>query len=131
LENRLHWAGFREDLPQILAASDVCVHAATAGEGVTGVVREALAMAKPVVVTDVGGNCELVRDSQTGLLVPPRDPEALAQGMLRLVAAPTEAAALGRAGRRLVEEHFSHEVKAARMEQLYLDILQRKGCRRT
>jgi glycosyltransferase involved in cell wall biosynthesis len=131
LENRLHWAGFREDLPQILAASDVCVHAATAGEGVTGVVREALAMAKPVVVTDVGGNRELVRDSQTGLLVPPRDPEALAQGMLRLVAAPTEAAALGRAGRRLVEEHFSHEVKAARMEQLYLDILQRKGCRRT
>jgi glycosyltransferase involved in cell wall biosynthesis len=87
-------------------------------------------MAKPVVVTDVGGNSELVLDNQTGLLVPPRDPAALAQGMLRLIGAPTEAATLGWAGRRLVEAHFSHEVKAARVEELYLDILQRKGCHR-
>lgn len=127
LEHRLRWAGFREDLPQILAAADICVHAATAGEGVTGVVREALAMAKPVVVTDVGGNRELVLDRETGLLVPPRDPEALAQGMLALMRAPAQAAAWGRAGRRLVEQCFSHEVKAERVERLYLDILHRKG----
>jgi len=127
LEHRLRWAGFREDLPQTLAAADICVHAATAGEGVTGVVREALAMAKPVVVTDVGGNRELVLDHETGLLVPPRDPDALAQGMLALMRAPAQAAALGRAGRRLVEQRFSHEVKAERVERLYLDILHRKG----
>jgi glycosyltransferase involved in cell wall biosynthesis len=130
IEKRVRWAGFREDLPQILAAADICVHAATAGEGVTGVVREALAMAKPVVVTDVGGNRELVIDHDTGLLVPPGDAEALAQGILGLMRTPAQAAALGQAGRRLVEQHFSHEVKAERVEALYLDILRRKGYRR-
>jgi glycosyltransferase involved in cell wall biosynthesis len=127
LAGRWRWAGFRDDLPQILAAADVCVHAATAGEGVTGVVREALAMAKPVVATDVGGNRELVRANETGLLVPPRSPEALAEGMLRLLQEPALAAAMGWAGRRLVERCFSHEVKAERMEQLYRAILRRKG----
>jgi glycosyltransferase involved in cell wall biosynthesis len=126
LEGRVRWAGFRDDLPQVLAAADICVHAATAGEGVTGVVREALAMAKPVVVTDVGGNRELVCD-QTGVLVPPRNPQALAQGILGLIGEPERAAALGRAGRRLVERQFSHAAKAERVERLYLDILRRKG----
>jgi glycosyltransferase involved in cell wall biosynthesis len=127
LGNRVRWAGFREDLPQVLAAADLCVHAATAGEGVTGAVREALAMAKPVVVTDVGGNRELVIDGQTGLLVPARDPARLAAGILTLIRQPALAQALGWAGRRMVEGDFSHDVKAQRVEQLYRQILQRKG----
>ena len=127
LGERVRWAGFREDLPQMLAAADICVHAATAGEGVTGVVREALAMAKPVVVTDVGGNRELVIDGETGLLVPPRDPARLAAGILTLMRSPTHARSLGWAGRRMVERSFSHDVKAERVEQLYRQILHRKG----
>jgi glycosyltransferase involved in cell wall biosynthesis len=124
---RVRWAGFRDDLPQIFAASNICVHAATAGEGVTGVVREALAMAKPVVVTDVGGNRELVTDGETGLVVPSHDPTRLAQGMLELLHAPARATAMGWGGRQVVARHFSHDAKAARVEQLYLDILKRKG----
>jgi glycosyltransferase involved in cell wall biosynthesis len=127
LGDRVRWAGFREDLPQMLAAADLCVHAATAGEGVTGAVREALAMAKPVVVTDVGGNRELVIDGQTGLLVPARDPARLAAGILTLIRQPALAQALGWAGRRMVEGDFSHDAKAQRVEQLYQQILQRKG----
>jgi glycosyltransferase involved in cell wall biosynthesis len=127
LGDRVRWAGFREDLPQMLAAADICVHAATAGEGVTGVVREALAMAKPVVVTDVGGNRELVIDGETGLLVPPRDPARLAAGILTLARSPAHARTLGWAGRRMVERSFSHDVKAERVEQLYRQILHRKG----
>jgi L-malate glycosyltransferase len=127
LADRVRWAGFREDLPQMLAAADICVHAATAGEGVTGVVREALAMAKPVVVTDVGGNRELVIDGETGLLVPPGDPERLAAGILTLMRSPARAGALGWAGRHLVERYFSHDVKAKRIEQLYWQILRHKG----
>jgi glycosyltransferase involved in cell wall biosynthesis len=127
LGDRIRWAGFREDLPQMLAAADICVHAATAGEGVTGAVREALAMAKPVVVTDVGGNRELVIDGETGLLVPPCDPARLAAGILTLIRKPERAQALGWAGRRMVEGNFSHDVKAHRVEQLYRQILQRKG----
>lgn len=130
VSDRVRWAGFREDLPQIFAASDVCVHAATDGEGLTGVVREALAMAKPVVVTDVGGNRELVIDGKTGHLVPPHDPQGLADRILTCLHTPTRAAAMGWAGRQLVEQHFSHDAKAERMEQLYLDILRRKGYHR-
>jgi glycosyltransferase involved in cell wall biosynthesis len=127
LGERIRWAGFREDLPPIFAAATVCVHAATAGEGVTGAVREALAMAKPVVVTDVGGNRELVRHNETGLLVPARDPERLAAGILTLIRSPAHAASLGWAGRRMVERDFSHDAKAGHVEALYLDILRRKG----
>jgi glycosyltransferase involved in cell wall biosynthesis len=127
LGDRVRWMGFREDLPQMLAAADICVHAATAGEGVTGVVREALAMAKPVVVTDVGGNRELVIDDETGLLVPPRDPARLAAAILTLVRSPARARMLGWAGRRMVERSFSHDVKAERVEQLYQHLLQHKG----
>jgi glycosyltransferase involved in cell wall biosynthesis len=127
LGNRVRWAGFRDDLAQMLAAADICVHAATAGEGVTGAVREALAMAKPVVVTDVGGNRELVSDNHTGLLVPVRDPERLAAGILSLIRSPGRAQALGWAGRHLVEREYSHDVKAERVEQLYRQILHHKG----
>ena len=127
LQGRMRWAGFREDLPPIFAAADICVHAATAGEGVTGAVREALAMAKPVVVTDVGGNRELVHHDKTGLLVPPRDPERLAAGILTLIRAPTQAAAMGWAGRQMVERGFSHDAKAERVEELYFNILRDKG----
>jgi glycosyltransferase involved in cell wall biosynthesis len=127
LGERMRWAGFREDLPQMLAAADICVHAATAGEGVTGAVREALAMAKPVVVTDVGGNRELVIDGETGLLVPARDPVRLAAGILTLIQQPERALTMGWTGRHMVERDFSHEVKAQRVEQLYRQILERKG----
>jgi glycosyltransferase involved in cell wall biosynthesis len=127
LDGRVRWAGFREDLPQIFAAADICVHAAIAGEGVTGAVREALATAKPVVVTDVGGNRELVIANETGLLVPPRDPEHLAAGILTFIRSPARAKAMGWAGRRMVERYFSHDAKAERIEQLYRNILQRKG----
>jgi glycosyltransferase involved in cell wall biosynthesis len=127
LGERMRWAGFREDLPQMLAAADICVHAATAGEGVTGAVREALAMAKPVVVTDVGGNRELVSDGETGLLVPARDPVRLAAGILTLIQQPERALTMGWTGRHMVERDFSHEVKAQRVEQLYRQILERKG----
>ncbi|MBI3329049.1 MAG: glycosyltransferase family 4 protein [Nitrospinae bacterium] len=127
LGDRVRWVGFREDVPQILAASDICVHAATAGEGLTGAVREALAMGKPVVVTDVGGNRELVRDGETGLLVPPRDPQRLAEGILALLHNRERAAAMGWVGRQHVEQHFAHDAKAERIEQLYLTILRRKG----
>jgi L-malate glycosyltransferase len=127
LSDRVRWAGFRDDLPQMLATADICVHAATAGEGVTGVVREALAMAKPVVVTDVGGNRELVINGETGLLVPPGDPQRLAAGILTLIRSPGRAEALGWAGRRMVERHCSHDAKAERVERLYLKILHHKG----
>src|SRR5262249_9778353 len=68
--------GYREDVPEILAASNCCVDASYAGLGLTGTLREALAVGTPVVATDLEGNPELVVHGVTGLLVPPRRPDA-------------------------------------------------------
>lgn len=111
--------GYRDDVPEILAASEVSVDASYAGLGITGALRESLAMETPVVATDVAGNPELVRHGETGLLVPPRDPGALASAIGRLLASPEWARDLGRAGRRLVSERFSTETKLRRLEVLY------------
>jgi glycosyltransferase involved in cell wall biosynthesis len=111
--------GYRDDVPAILAATTVSVDASHVGLGITGSLRESLAMSTPVVATDLMGNPELVRHEETGLLVPPREPPALAAAILRLLADPTWAAGLGRAGRRLVEARFSTEAKVARLEALY------------
>src|SRR5205809_3852538 len=107
LGGRVLVIGHREDVPQILAASDVVVDASYAGAGLTGSIREALACERPVVATDLAGMPELVVDGETGLLVPPRDPAALAGAILRLAGDPTLAQAIARAGRKRVDAHFS------------------------
>jgi len=78
LGDRVTALGHRDDVPAILCASDVVADASWAGLGITGSIREALACERPVVATAVEGMPELVRPGETGLLVPPRDPAALA-----------------------------------------------------
>lgn len=111
--------GYRDDVPEILAASQASVDASPVGLGITGSLRESLAMETPVVASDAMGNPELVRHEETGLLVPPRDPPAIAAALLRLLADPPWARSLGRAGRRLVRERFSTRTKVERLENLY------------
>ena len=113
----------REDVPQILAASDLVVDASWAGLGVTGSIREAMACERPVVATRLEGMPELVRDGETGLLVPPRDPEALAAAIGRLVANPTWSQEMARAGRKRIEAHFSLRAKVDATEALYRRLL--------
>ena len=120
---RVRFPGFISDMPAALAAMDVVVCASRRGEGLTGSVREALAMARPVVSTDVAGNRELVRNGETGLLTPPGDPHALAASISRLLAAPAEARRMGAAGRGLVVRLCSDDARATAVEQLYRELL--------
>src|SRR5262245_59796105 len=115
----VHVMGYREDIPEILKASDCCVDASWAGLGLTGALREALAVETPVVASDLAGNPELVRDGITGLLFPPHDVRALADAILRLGVDQGRARAMGRAGRDLVVARFSTRVKVGRTEKLY------------
>lgn len=117
--------GHRDDVPAILAASDVVVDASYAGLGITGSIREALACERPVVATLLEGMPELVTDGETGLLVPPREPAALAAAILRLLEDPTAAQAMARAGRKRVEAHFSLRAKLDATEALYRALLAR------
>jgi glycosyltransferase involved in cell wall biosynthesis len=117
--------GYREDIPEILRASQCCVDASWTGLGLTGTVREALAVGTAVVATDLEGNPELVRPGETGLLVPPRDPATLARAMLTFVEDPALLARTAEAGRRRVEREFSLRVKLDRTEALYRRLVAR------
>jgi glycosyltransferase involved in cell wall biosynthesis len=119
LEDRVQVWGYREDIPEILAASQCCVDASYAGLGLTGTLREALAVETAVIGTDLEGNPELVMDGQTGLLVPPRDPDGLARAMLRMVDDPELRRRTARAGRALVAATFSTQAKLDATEALY------------
>jgi L-malate glycosyltransferase len=116
--------GYRNDVPEILAASSCCVDASYAGLGLTGTLREALAVETAVIASDIEGNPELVRDGQTGLLFPPRDVTALAAAMVRMMDEPTLAETTARAGRKLVEAHFSTRAKLQATEDLYRRLLE-------
>ncbi len=127
LEGRVHVLGYREDVPEILRGSDCCVDASYAGLGLTGTLREALAVETAVVGTAIEGNPELVIDGRTGLLVPPRDPAALARAILRLVEDSELRSRTARAGRELVEGRFSTRAKLDATEALYRQLLAARG----
>ncbi|HEY7495263.1 MAG TPA: glycosyltransferase family 4 protein, partial [Candidatus Tectomicrobia bacterium] len=88
-------------------------------EGLGTAVLDAMALRKPVVATRAGGIPEAVQDGITGLLVPPRDPEALAEAVLHLLRHPEQGRALGEAGRKRVEQHFTAERMAAQTLHVY------------
>src|SRR5437879_13567292 len=119
--------GHRHDIPEILAASDLVVDASYAGLGLTGSLREALAVETPVVATDIEGHPELIVEGETGLLVPPRNPDALAQAILRALEDTPRATAMARAGRKRVEALFSMVQKVQRTEALYRRLLAARG----
>ena len=105
LESVVQLAGERNDVPELLAASDVFV-LSSRSEGLPLSILEAMAAGLPVVATNVGGVSELVLDGQTGILVPPGDPRSLAGAIGRLLDDSAFRARLGAAGRLHVEERF-------------------------
>jgi len=109
----------RADMPDVLCACDVVVDPSWAGTGITGTIREAMALAKPVVATAVAGNPELVEHGSSGLLVEPRDVPSLAAAVARLLAEPVLASRLGRNAQRRVRSRFSTEVRIDRLERVY------------
>ena len=114
--------GFHDDVPALLESLDV-VALPSWTEGLPIVLLEAMAHARPVVATPVGGTPELVTDGETGLLVPPRDPEALATALRRLLEDPELARRLGEAGRARVAERFTAAGQAQRILAIYDDVV--------
>jgi glycosyltransferase involved in cell wall biosynthesis len=114
--------GFHDDVPALLETLDV-VALPSWTEGLPVVLLEAMAHGRPVVATPVGGTPELVADGETGLLVPPRDPEALAEALRRVLDDPDLARRLGEAGRRRVAERFSADDQARRILAIYDDVV--------
>ncbi|MCD6385534.1 glycosyltransferase family 4 protein [Candidatus Sumerlaeota bacterium] len=127
IKDHVLFTGYRQDVPEIIAVSDVIVCSSTKGEGLTGSLREALAMKKPVVSTDVAGNRELVVHEHTGLLVPPGQPHLLAQAILRVLRDKELASTLARQGYQLIQEKFLNSLRTDKIENIYNDLLRQKA----
>ncbi len=105
ISGRVRFLGVRSDVPDLLRAVDVFA-LTSVSEAASLTLLEAMASRLPVVVTDVGGNPEIVRDGVEGVLVPRGDAEAAAAAFLRVLDDPARAAAMGAAGRARVEERY-------------------------
>jgi glycosyltransferase involved in cell wall biosynthesis len=120
LEKHVFLTGFRPDVLSVHKGFDIFVMSSVT-EGLGTSLLDAMACAKPVVATTAGGMPEVVVDGTTGLLVPPRDHEAMADGIVRLLTDGSARRAMGAAGQARVREHFSAE----RMVQETLEIYRR------
>jgi len=124
LKSAVITAGFRRDVPNCMAGFDVFAFPGIADEGLTGTVREAAAMALPIVTTDIAGNSELIRDHETGLVVPKADSGALAEAIAYLLDNRDTARRFGENARRSVVETMSIKARAERIEGIYYDVLE-------
>lgn len=120
---RVHFTGFRSDAPAIMAASDVCCLPVLRGEGLSRAVIEGMAYGVTPLVTDVGGNAELVVDGESGLVVAPGDEAALAQAMEYLYDHPELRQAMGYAARQRIERHFRSADTVEKTLALYREVL--------
>jgi len=122
LEGRVVFAGFRLDVPELLSEVAVSV-LPSLSEGLSNTLLESMAAGVPVVATRVGGNLETVEDGRTGLLVPPCDAAALGDAICRLLEDGELAARFGEAGRRRVVEYFSLARMVRETEGFYQDLV--------
>jgi glycosyltransferase involved in cell wall biosynthesis len=120
----LHGAGV--DMPRLHAAFDVFV-LASYREGMPRSAIEASAMARPVVATDIRGSREVVQDGATGVLVPARNPDAIAGAIRTLIGNAEKRAAMGAAGRRRAEERFDENAVVDRTLRVYDRLLRERG----
>jgi len=118
LEGSIVFAGYREDVPALLSIIDLFV-LPSYREGMPRTIIEAMAAGKPVVATDIRGCREEVVDGETGLLVPVRDPDALAEAIMRILADDDLARRMGEAGRKRAKDEFDEQAVLDRQIDAY------------
>jgi len=128
LTNQVRFLGFCQDIPSLLAGLDIFVNPSL-WEGLSISLLEAMASAKPIVTTSIPANAELIEHQVTGLTVPPRSPEHIAEAINRFMQEPDLAQRCGRAARRRIREHYTIDRMFRETWDLYLNLLE-KGKRK-
>jgi L-malate glycosyltransferase len=125
LQQRVFLRGQVRDIPKFLGSIDFAV-LCSRSEGASNAILEYMAAGRAIVATSVGGTPQLLEDGVHGLLVPPGDPVALAEALLKLLDEPALAARLAAAARQRVQERFDARHRARRYESLYEQLLKQK-----
>ncbi|MHB8571673.1 MAG: glycosyltransferase [Candidatus Dormibacteria bacterium] len=123
LSDRIRFLGFVRDVYPVMSALDVVVHASVIAEPLGKVLLEAMAVGRPVVATDLGGAREVVVQGRTGILVPPRQPEAMADAIELLLLHPEVADRMGREGQARVAALFEAGATTRQVERVYESVL--------
>jgi len=122
LDERFHFLGVRDDLPELMSLATVfCL--SSVYEGLSNVLMEAACLGVPVVATQASGNDEIIEDGRSGYLTPLRDQAALADRIAQLLNDPDQLREIGRNGRRRARERFSIARMVAEYEDAYLSLL--------
>ncbi|MCK4262390.1 glycosyltransferase, partial [bacterium] len=112
----------KEEIPELLAIMDVVVHTSLR-EGLARVLPQALASGKPVISFDIDGAREVIRDGETGYLVPARDSRKLAEAIIEILGDEDKARRMGEAGRRLVDPNFRAEMMVDKIAGVYEELI--------
>ena len=123
--DRIIFTGLRSDVPAVLSMLSVSVMPSL-NEALSNVLLESMAAGAPVVATDVGGTTEALRDGETGVLIPPSNPAAMAAAIDRLLSNPALARTLGQSAKQAIAGAFSLDRMVAATAVVYEDLLARK-----
>lgn len=126
LEKRLVFLGYREDIQEILSGCDLFV-LPSLYEGLPLAILEAMAAGKPVIASDINGTDEIINDGKTGILVPPADPNAIAEAIRRVLSDPSLARNLAASGKERAYSEFSSKKMVEGVTRVYEDIIREKA----
>lgn len=124
IQDRVHFLGFRSDVPQLMRMVDVVLHTSTSPEPFGRVIVEGMLARRPVIATRAGGVTEILADGETGLMVPPGDVAALVSAIGSVLDRPDFAARLASAGREHAERQFTVEAMVQAMTRNMEEVAQ-------
>lgn len=126
LEQNFFLLGFHADIKPLILGSDLFV-LASRFEGMPNVVMEAMSVGKAVVATDVNGTRELVANNISGLIIPPHNPSAISEAILKVIDSPALLESMGKAGQDIVRQNFTYKIMTDKLENILLSLLKNKS----
>ena len=121
--DRLVFAGFRKDVLSLVKACDLSLLPSVKGEGLSKVLLESLFLARPTIMTNIGGNRGLAIHNETGIIIPARDPKAMATALQKLSVNKVLREGLGKAGQQYISTHYTVERSVEEMKAVYANLL--------
>ena len=123
LSENIIFTGYRSDIPNVMASSNIIVHSASEPEPFGRVIVEGMLAGKPVVATSAGGVLEIIQDGINGLLVPLKDSIAMASAIVYLIKFPCHAKKIGEKAQKYANQQFNSKKHVKIIQDIYKNLL--------